>query len=419
MATALTALSDKPFRLFTIGSLCFCCAWWLQRTTLAWAVWSSLASPFWLGLTGFAEIVPLLILMPISGALADRYDRVYILRWCQIFSVLISLVLVVVSIFFRMTPELGLIMFCARGAINALYLPASLAIVPQLVKNQHLNSAIGVNSIVLNVSVAIGPGMASIILLHSSAAVAYGLSALLHAAFLGLLFAIPHESSASPQQRSTRSTFADVFTGYKSAFSRPSIRTMLLIYLIATLGGRSLMDLLPGFAGLVPQKSLQLLSWLFGAFGVGATLGSVWMSIISADKGNALRPYVSIGLFVMIVAAGSLAGSPGYFISISSAFVLGFTIAVNGIGTQVVIQHEAADAVRGRIMALYTFIFRAGWALGAFIIGAAASIVGLRAAGVGSAVVCLCAWAAVEAASVPDRSRSLDVNRQRLIRWRQ
>ena len=52
MTASKNALSTKAFRLFTMGSVCLFCGWWLRRVTLAWAVWSSSSSPFWLGIWG-------------------------------------------------------------------------------------------------------------------------------------------------------------------------------------------------------------------------------------------------------------------------------------------------------------------------------------------------------------------------------
>ena len=271
MTASTNALSTKAFRLFTVGSLCFFCGWWLQRVTLAWAVWSSSSSPFWLGILGLAEIVSLLILTPISGAVADRTNRLDILRWCQVFAVAISATLVISNLFFEFSPTLGVFMFAARGAINAFYLPTALAFVPGLIEERQLNSAIGINSVVINASITIGPSLAGFILLYSNADMAYALSALLHIAFFCMLFAVPRTET---HQHRTR-FFLDMLAGYSYAFRHTGIRTMMFMFFVATLGGRSLIDLLPGFAGLVPQTGLQLLSLFFGAFGVGATAGAI------------------------------------------------------------------------------------------------------------------------------------------------
>jgi predicted MFS family arabinose efflux permease len=358
MTASTNALSNPAFRLFTAGSVCFFCGWWLQRVTLAWAVWSNSSSAFWLALLGLAEILPLLVLNPISGALADRVNRLDILKWSQVFAAAVSVILMISSLFFDLSPNFALLMFSLRGAINALYLPAALAIVPSLIDKRQLNSAIGINSVVINASITIGPSLAGFILLYSNAYVAYALSALLHVIFFCLLFAIPREATHPPRIN----VFSQMFAGHSYAFKHAGIRTMLLMFLVATLGGRSLIDLLPAFAGLTPQTGLQLLSFFFGAFGLGATAGSIWMSIVGADKGKSIRAYVSAALFVMIIAAALFSGVANFLVSIPAAFVLGFTIAINGIGTQTIIQYEVADAFRGRVMALYAFIFRAGWA---------------------------------------------------------
>jgi predicted MFS family arabinose efflux permease len=112
---------------------------------------------------GLAEILSLLILTPISGALADRTSRLDILRWCQVFAVAIFATLIICNLFFEFSPTLGVFIFPARGAINAFYLPTALGFVLSLIEERQPNYAIGINSVVINASITIGPSLAGVI----------------------------------------------------------------------------------------------------------------------------------------------------------------------------------------------------------------------------------------------------------------
>jgi predicted MFS family arabinose efflux permease len=383
------ALASRDFRFFVAGSVCYFCGWWLQRVTLAWSIWSTSRNPLWLGIFGFAEIVPIFVLTPLSGVLADRIDRINVLRTCQVLAAAIVIALAFLSIAGHLGAWLAVVMFSLRGAVNALYLPAALAFAPSLIDRQQLSSAISINSVVSNASLTVGPSLAGLLLLYSTPDVAYALSAILNVVFLALLFLI----SGRPLPRGVRTNaFCEATAGLSYAMKHAGIRSMLLIFLVVTLGARSLIDLLPGFAGLVTVAGPKVLSLFTGALGLGATSGSIWMSIAGYRDTAVIASYLANAFLIAIVAILLFASSDNLLVAIPAAFVIGLTIAINGIGTQTIVQQEVDETFRGRVMALYTFIFRAGWALGALVISAAATWIGLRWAGVGSALLCLAAW---------------------------
>src|SRR5215472_16022890 len=388
------ALASAQYQRFIVGSICYFCSWWLQRVTIAWTIWKMSNSPIWLGALGATEVVPIILLGAFSGAVLDRIPRMDVLRASQVAAVTTSISLAFLSSADLLSVPIALLIFFIRGAVNTVYLPAAMALAPLLIEKDQLNSAISVNSIVINLSMTLGPGAAGLLLLYASPPLAYICSALLNAAYLLLLFTI---SGRDAPPRAGKSLLAEAYAGLVYAIRHRMIRAALVIFFAASFCIRSMIDLLSGYSGILPHGGPQALSILSSALGVGALAGSAWMSWTSSTRDIDVRTYITRGFVAMTFAGAAFSLSDNLVTAACAVFIMGFTIALNGIGTQTVIQHEVDEAFRGRLMAIYSIIFRGAWGLGAIVISAAANEIGLRLAGAAAAVLCLLMFAALVA----------------------
>jgi predicted MFS family arabinose efflux permease len=391
------ALSSPEYRRFTLGSICYFSGWWLQRVTIGWTIWQLSKSPLWLGVLGATEVVPIVLLSPFVGLL-DRIRRITILRYCQVLAAFVSFCLAGLSMTGRLSITSAIAIFLVRGAINTVYLPAALAFAPTLIAKRQWHSAISVNSVVINLSLTLGPGMAGLILAYSSADVAYAISALLNLSYLLLLYTLPGGEAPA---RSDGNLLQAAVAGLAYALRQAEIRTVLIIFLTACLCVRSIIDLLSGFAGILPSGGPKLLSLLSSALGLGALLGAVWMSYKSSVSELDLNSYLTKSTVIMAVALMIFSSTEVLPIVTMALFVMGCTIAINGIATQTIIQLDVEEHLRGRLMAIYSIIFRGGWGLGAIIISWIADHTGLRVAGLMSAIFCIAVLLAVLAHDKP------------------
>jgi predicted MFS family arabinose efflux permease len=154
---------------------------------------------------------------------------------------------------------------------------------------------------------------------------------------------------------------------------------------------RPLGELLPGFADEVFHRGPQGLGWLLTAMGAGGLLGAIWLTRRAPMSG--LTNVVLSTTMVMGVALPIFALMENFSIALVFLFILGFMLVVSGTGTQALMQTAVASAFRGRVMSLYSVVFRGVPAIGAIVLGLLAEVVGLGLAVAGAGVICLLAWA--------------------------
>jgi MFS family permease len=382
------ALGQSNYRAFTAGNAISLIGTWLQRIAVGWLAWELTKSGTWLGLVAFADLFPTVLLSPLAGALADRFERLRIVVVTQILSMLQAVALAALVYADAMTVERLLALTVALGIANAINQPARLALIPSLVEREHLPSAVAINSIVFNSARFLGPAAAGFAIAHGGIAFAFLANALSYIAFLAaLVFVRLTPADLAPTRRTI---LGDTMDGYAYAVGHAGIGPMLLLLAATSLGSRAFVELLPGFADAVFGRGAQGLAWLTAATGLGAMAGGVWMAQRARIDG--LTRLIVANVLVMSAALLGFVATRHFGVALACLFVAGFSLVVNGIGAQTLVQHAAAPNMRGRVMATYGMIFRGGPALGALIMGTLSSQVGLPFAVGGGAVFCAAVW---------------------------
>jgi predicted MFS family arabinose efflux permease len=336
-----------------------------------------------------AEFLPVLFLAPLAGVMADRRDRVSIIRITQLIgcvqaitlAILVATGLITIHILFALVMLLGINQGIAQ--------PARLALIPTLVDREGLPSALAINSIVFNAARFIGPAIAGILIARVGIAAAFAANALTYIAFqisLANLRDIPKVPIGAAQNAIRASL--DAFS-YVSR--HPGIAPMLLLFAVTTIGTRGFIELFPGFADNVFHRGPQGLAMLTSTVGLGAIFGGTWMLIRSQISG--LTTIVLANTLIMSLAIIAFTASDNFVMALPCVFIAGTAMVITGIGAQTLIQASTDRSMAGRVMALYGMIFRAGPALGAVVMGTASERFGLRLPlAIGAAVSCAC-WA--------------------------
>ena len=151
---------------------------------------------------------------------------------------------------------------------------------------------------------------------------------------------------------------------------------MLLLFTITTVGTRGFVELFPGFADSVFGRGPEGLATLTSTVGLGAIFGAGWMLLRPAITG--LTRLVLGNTLIISLAILAFTLTNQFYVALPCVFVAGAAMTITGVGAQTLIQAAVDIRMRGRIMALYGMIFRAGPAVGAVLMGSLSGRFGLR-----------------------------------------
>jgi len=382
-------LRNANYGIYAAGNAVSLIGTWMQRISVGWLTWELTHSGFWLGIVAFADFVPVLLVGPIAGAAADRWDRMRVIKISQSLSLVQATALCALTATGHMTIGLLVLLTAIQGTLVAFNQPARLALVPSLVGQADLASAVAINSVIFNLARFVGPMIAGVVMVTSGVAASFGANALSYVAFLFALTRLRIDPiPARPGHRKSFRT--DLREGLHYTATHPAIASVLVLLIAIGIGGRPLNELLPGFAAQVFQSGAGGLSILASATGGGAILGGLWLGHRVESSG-----LVSVALRCTLggaFAAIAVCASETMWIAVPAVAVFGFCVSSAGIATQTIVQLAAEQSMRGRVMGLYGVIFRGAPAIGALTAGTASAFFGLRWPIVAGATMVIAAW---------------------------
>jgi MFS family permease len=250
-----------------------------------------------------------------------------------------------------------------------------MALLPSLVKRQHLNTAIGLNSVTFNLARFIGPALAGLIVVVGELAWLFALNALSFLIFLIVLYRLRIDAPTKPA-RSGKRFLSDVGEGLSFALHAPRIALPLALMLAVSAGARPVVELLPGLAATLLSGDASTLALLTSTMGLGAIVGGLWLA--GRRRGNGLSSVVTTAAVAIGLGLFTLAMASSLWLALPAAAFLGLALVVTGAGAQTLLQLNVPGEMRGRVMSLYGLIVRGGPAIGALVMGAAAEWYGLR-----------------------------------------
>jgi len=389
LGSVVLALTHRNYRIYASGNAVSLIGVWMQRVAVGWLAWSLTHSGTWLGIISMAEFFPVVFLSPIAGALADRRDRVGIIRMTQIAGSIEASLLAVLVYSETITIELLFGLTLLLGVFNAVAQPSRLALIPTLVDRPALPSALAINAIIFNLARFLGPAVAGIVIAKISVGAAFTVNAATYIAFLLAmtnLRGIPALPVAATQGVLKASVEA-----YGYASRHPGIAPMLLLFTITTIGTRGFVELFPGFADRVFGRGPEGLAMLTSTVGLGAICGATWMLLRPAIAG--LTGLVLGNTLMISLAILAFTLTDDFLVALPCVFLAGAAMTITGVGAQTLIQAAVDVRMRGRIMALYGMIFRAGPAVGAVLMGSLSERFGLRLPLAVGAIVSCGFWA--------------------------
>jgi MFS family permease len=380
------ALRHRNYRLFFAGQLISLIGTWMQSVAQAWLVYRLTGSAVLLGLVGFTSQFPVFLLSPIGGAVADRFNRHRIIVATQTSSMLLAGTLAAVTLSGHVRIWHIFVLAGLLGIVNAFDVPARQAFVVELVGREDLVNAIALNSSMFNGARILGPAIAGILVAAIGEGWCFAANAASYVAvIIGLLLMrippfVQRPAAGTPLQR-----MAEGF-GFV-ARTRP-VRAILLLLGAVSLLGMPYAVLMPVFADEILRGGARGLGILMGASGVGALLGALTLASRS--------DIVGLGRWVAFGAAGFgtslilFSTSRAFWLSAALLVPVGFSMIVQMASSNTLIQSMVPDALRGRVMAVYSMMFMGMAPVGALLAGVVAGRLGAPlTVGLGGAVCIL------------------------------
>ena len=364
------------FATYQIGNVVMTTGFWMQRIAVGWVTWQLTESEAWLGIVASAELFPSILTAVWGGAMADRHPAPRIMCWGQIALALIAFGLALAHLADALTPWVVVALMVALGAVSGMLLPARLAMARYLVPPELLPSALAVNSTGFNISRVVGPALAAGLLMLGSAGLVFAVAT---AGFLTLAVALHWIRHVPPHQEPHPAATDGMFKILHDLRATPLILGILVLQFAQGILIRPASELFPAYAEIAFDAGAVGLGLLNAALGVGAILGALAFSKERCGS-QALRQIVITGaVFALSLLVFSVTGL--FCLALLILVVHGASMAASNIAALAYVQLEAPQDRLGRILALYTIIFRVGPAIGAFVFGLTAEVTSLSLTG--------------------------------------
>ena len=370
------AFGDRNFRIFSFGSIASWTAFFVQIVTVSWATWELTGSSAWLAAMALLDIVPNVILMPLSGALADRYDRVRILVSCYVLLLILAIVLAVLAWTGTLTIWWLAGLVLTHGVLIAFAVPCMFGTLPRFVAKDRLSSAIAVNASYTQFSFFAGPALAGLIIAEWGLGPAFAVNAFGYAAFLSALSFMKTPADFVKPVRSGLSIAGDIAEGFAYIRSHHGLIALLIIQFTGDALGSGLFFMLPAYSETILGMGVLGVSLVLSMRGVGATGAALWLA--HGGAGAARPDRVLWGFFIGILAI-ALLFIGNIYVTIVAALVMGFAGETRKTSTMTLVQMTVNEAQRGRIMGNLFLVNQLGASVGTYAVGSIAVSHGLTA----------------------------------------
>ncbi|HEX3275471.1 MAG TPA: MFS transporter [Gemmatimonadales bacterium] len=380
----VAALRHRNFRLFLVGQFVSLCGTWIQTVASGWLVLHLTNSAFQVGLVTTLGTLPILCLTLYGGVVADRVNKhrmVLILQSLMLFEALTLGILVATD---RITVHwvMGLAVFF--GTLAAFEVPTRQSLIAEIVGRDDLMNAIALGSSAFNVARVVGPAIAGGLIATVGLAACFFVNA---ASYLAVIASLAVMQVAPQPKAGHTPALTAMREGFGYVFGNRWPRAVMTIIATFAVFGFSFMTMMPVFA----RDALQLDAGGYGAMvsaiGVGAACAALFMAGLGGRTRRARLVLGSSVLFGLILTGAAFA--PGFWTAIMLFTVTGGLMALNGIAANTMLQVQAPDRLRGRVMGFYSFVVLGLAPLGSLQAGWVAERFGVRAAVALGGLACL------------------------------
>ncbi len=385
----LRAMRHRNFQLFFSGQLISLIGTWMQTVAQSWLVYRLTGSALLLGTVGFAGQIPVFLLSPVGGAVADRHSRHRIVIATQVSAMILALILSALTLAKVVQVWQIIVLAALLGVVSAFDIPARQAFIVDMVGKEDLMNAIALNSSMFNGARVIGPAVAGILVAGIGEGWCFFANGASYIAVIaGLL--LMRIAKRHPGER-TASPVEDIVEGFRFVNHTAPVRALLLLIGLVSLTAMPYTVLMPIFADRILHGGARGLGLLMGATGVGALVGALALAMRQGLRG--------LGRWVVLSCAGFgvslilFSASRFFWLSVALLVPAGFSMMLQMAASNTLIQAMVPDRLRGRVMSVYSMMFMGMAPLGALFAGVVADRAGAPlTVAIGGAVCLVGAW---------------------------
>jgi MFS family permease len=366
------SLRHRNFQLFFSGQFISLVGTWMDTIAEAWLVYRLTGSSLLLGTVAFASQIPVFLLGPIGGLIADRLDRRKVVIATQAASMILAFILSILTLTKRITVAEVIWLAALLGVVNAIDLPTRQAFLVEMVGREDLMNAIALNSSLFNGARIIGPSIAGIVVAAVGEGWCFFANAVSYIAVIAglLMMRVPRREHEGPHP----SPVAHLVEGFRFVRDTAPIRAIILLVALVSIVALPYSVLMPIFAARVLHGNARTLGVLMGATGVGALMGA--LALASRTKTEGLGRWIAIACGGFGLSLILFSFSRWYVLSTLLLVPTGFSMMTQLASSNTLIQSMVPERLRGRTMAIYAMMFMGMAPFGALLSGAVADRIG-------------------------------------------
>ena len=367
------ALAVPNYRRYIAGQSVSLVGTWMQMTAQSWLVLTLTHSSTALGLVVAAQTLPVLLLAPYGGVIADRVDKRRLMVILQTAMGVQALVLGVLTISGAARVWEIAVLAALLGLNNAFENPARQSFILEMVGPEHLRNAVSLNSVLVNVARAVGPAVAGILIATVGDGVCFLVNAASFVAVVTSLLTLDR-GALTPSTPALRQP-GQLRQGLRYVARTPDLAIPLLMMALAGTLAYEFQVSLPFMAKEGLHVGAAGFGFMTAAMGLGAVVGGLFI----AGRGR-------IGLRFLTVAASAFgvtmlfaAVAPTLAIELVALALVGASSVAFLSTGNATLQLGADPAMRGRVMSLWFVAFQGSTPIGGPIVGALMAVAGARA----------------------------------------
>ncbi len=371
----VSAFKHRNFAIYTLAAWCSDNAMWLMRVGMGWLTWDLTHDGFWLGAVVMAQAIPSAFLVPITGAITDRTDRVAMLRNTQILSVALAWTLS--SLVFADLVNIYVLLVYAftHGSVATFATPARVTLGPNLVPRSDVTAAIACSSVLFGIATFLGPAIAGILITSFHIGLTFFFFGFGNVILVIALTFFVHIERDERHARQS-SILDDVVESVRYVRGHDGILPVMILSTFGALLIRPIQDLMPGFADTVFMTGASGFATFMASYGIGGMLSGLWLANRNRLEGTStifLRLSLAAAVFITLFSSTN---NP--VLGVLAMTALGMTFSVANNAGQILIQNAVAGSMRARVMSLYSYNYRMVPSIGAMIIGWSANAFGFQ-----------------------------------------
>jgi MFS family permease len=363
------AMKHRNFQLFLGGQLVSLIGTWIQNTAQLWLIYRLTGSAALLGIFGFTNQIPMLLLSAVGGYVGDRYSRHRGVLATQAVSMLLAFLLAALTLTGTIHDRRGawfiIIIGFFQGVVNAFDVPIRQSFFVNMVGKQDLPNAIALNSSIFNGARVVGPAIAGFAIALIGEGWCFFVNGL---SFLAVIFALlamritPQEElveSASPWQ--------SLLQGFRFAMKDRAVRSVLILLSMLSFFGLQYIVFMPVFAKDILHGGERGLGLLMSASGIGAVLGALQFAARTTYK--RMPEWIAAMFFTASAGLIVFSQSKWFWLSALALFIFGFAATSQMAATNTTLQNRVPNELRSRVMAVYATMFMGVQPIGSLVAG--------------------------------------------------